>query len=294
MPVAVMQAPEKKDPLDTVLKGLQIAGSVYGIREASAKLEEIEAAKQQREDTSSGVIAPKDEAALVEKGFMRVPEAGSNTIAMKRPDGSPVYFQPPKAKAELMTPYQAAQIKLERDKLNLSREEKTAKATPKSYDDKLKSLNATDRARYDNVIMATKAAEDMGAALQAGNNTFSIIGDNEFTIAERDFSEALGRMQSGGAITDDEAAKFMKMAPKFMDSDEIRQSKLARIKSEMESRLATLGFSGDEIPQLANRKSTPKSQGDDGTAIAGPAALPKTVIQNGHTYYLNEKTGKYE
>lgn len=50
-----------------------------------------------------------------------------------------------------------------------------------------------------------------------------------------------------------------------------------------------------QIPSLAetNAKLGPKG-GKPGEAIASPAGKPKQVIQNGHTYKLNEKTGEYE
>jgi hypothetical protein len=112
---------------------------------------------------------------------------------------------------------------------------------------KMKKLNGTDKARLDNVRMAHGAITSMASALSNGDNTFSLIGDNDFTMAERNFSEALGRMQSGGAITPKEASHFAAMAPKMMDSPAIKQKKLENLVNEMGARFNTLGFEPSEF-----------------------------------------------
>lgn len=48
-------------------------------------------------------------------------------------------------------------------------------------------------------------------------------------------------------------------------------------------------FAGDDT-KIANQSSAPSQQGKS----AAPAAKPKTVRQNGHTYTLNPATGQYE
>lgn len=112
---------------------------------------------------------------------------------------------------------------------------------------KLKKLNGTDKARIDNVRMAYGGIQSMGEALAKGDNTFSVVGDNNFTMAERDFTEALGRMQSGGAISRQEEKRFAAMAPKLMDNMQIRQEKLQRLQAEMGDRFRTLGFDASEF-----------------------------------------------
>lgn len=107
--------------------------------------------------------------------------------------------------------------------------------------DKPKELNGEQLKRLDNAKMALKAIHGMREALGEGESTFSILGDNNFTIWERNFSEAIGRMQSGGAINKDEEARFVKMAPKFWDSPEIREKKLKELEAEMADRISTLG-----------------------------------------------------
>lgn len=56
-------------------------------------------------------------------------------------------------------------------------------------------------------------------------------------------------------------------------------------------------FDENSLYTPKQKETAPKKLGGDGQAVAGPggkAEKPKTVIQNGHTYKLNEKTGEYE
>ena len=110
-----------------------------------------------------------------------------------------------------------------------------------------RNLSGTDKARYDNALMTLKAIDGMGSALDAGNNTFSLIGDNDFTLNARDAAEAIGRMQSGGAIGKEEEARFIKMLPGSTDSKKMQREKLLKLRSEMTSRLNTLGFTPEKI-----------------------------------------------
>lgn len=107
-------------------------------------------------------------------------------------------------------------------------------------------LSGTDKARFDNALMVLKNIDKMGGALDQGENTFSLIGDSPYTAAERMAAEAYGRMQSGGAISEDEEKRFMAMLPKSTDSAEMQRKKLLDQKEEMISRLKTLGFTPEQ------------------------------------------------
>lgn len=132
-------------------------------------------------------------------------------------------------------------------------------------------LGATEKGRFDNIAMATRSLQGMGMALEGGQKTFKLVGDNDFTQNAALFKEAIGRMQSGGAIGKEEARDFINMLPTVFDSAEMRQKKLARLSLEMESRLKTLGKKPEDItplpPELMAKKPTPS-----GTATASPAA----------------------
>jgi len=172
---------------------------------------------------------------------------------------------------------QSFEMQKERAKQGFEMQKELKKEQEKLNPEKrLASMSGTDKARFDNAMMVLKSIDDMSGALGKGSNTFSIIGDNPYTEAERRAAEAFGRMQSGGAINKDEEERFLKMLPRATDSAQMQKQKLENQKNEMISRLKTLGFTPEEAgykPQIAK---------------------PKTIKQNGHTYILNEATGEYE
>lgn len=122
----------------------------------------------------------------------------------------------------------------------------------KMVDAKLKGANGKaklsgeEQKRLDSAGMALAAVTGMRKALDNGDWTRKPIGDNDFTMWRRDFEEGLGRMQSGGAITDDEAERFRDMAPGPLDSREMQYKKLKKIETEMASRIRGLGRDPDE------------------------------------------------
>lgn len=127
--------------------------------------------------------------------------------------------------------------------LGLKAQELNRKETPQA-----KPATEDERKRFDNVQMGLKALDLMEGALKDGSNTFSVMGDNDFTIGAREFEEALGRMQSGGAIQKDEAERFREMLPNWKDSEAIKATKLKRARDEMTARMQTLQAGGKALP----------------------------------------------
>lgn len=181
---------------------------------------------------------------------------------------------------------------LQAEKLRLENAKTKQELNPQSQSvqQKVKGMNTSDRARFDNVSMAIDALNGMKSALNSGENTFSLIGDNNFTTNRNIWEEAVGRMQSGGAINSDEAARFRTLIPKATDSAAVQQVKLRQMEQLMTERLNTFGISRD---QLNEYKVGVQSQ-IGGQAPQGGSKKPKRVIQNGHEYILNEQTGEYE
>jgi hypothetical protein len=126
---------------------------------------------------------------------------------------------------------------------------------------KIDKLGAEERKRLDQTIDAIRAVDGMEAALRAGQSTISMVGDNDFTLHEKLYNEALSRMQSGGAITEEETKRFQKMAPTTFDSDEIRRKKIEELKTLFNSRLEMFGLSKRDFPQL----TTPTKLAGEGT-----------------------------
>lgn len=133
-----------------------------------------------------------------------------------------------------------------RNELDKARLAQSEKSKPKTLDERLAAMSGTDKARYDNAKMVAGEINKMASALDSGDNTFSMWGDNNYTSAERKAAEAYGRMQSGGAINKDEEERFLAMLPRSKDDAALQRQKLKDQYSEMESRLKTLGFTPEE------------------------------------------------
>jgi hypothetical protein len=138
----------------------------------------------------------------------------------------------------------AANRSIKNQELTLREQELNKKSEPVA-----KPATEDERKRFDNVQMGLKSIDLMEQALKEGQNTFSMVGDNDFTVGAREFEEALGRMQSGGAIQKDEAKRFREMLPSWTDSAEMKDKKLKRVRAEMQARMGTLQAGGKALPQ---------------------------------------------
>jgi hypothetical protein len=109
-----------------------------------------------------------------------------------------------------------------------------------------KPLSGEQQKVVSNSSMALQAIADMRNALKKGTNTFSLIGDNDYTEARRRFAEGFGRLQSGGVIGAEELQNFEALAPKVTDSKEQQQAKLDRMEAELRSRIKLAGIEPTE------------------------------------------------
>lgn len=111
-----------------------------------------------------------------------------------------------------------------------------------------------------NYASATLAGlADMRSALKSGDNTFSVIGDNNFTEARRRAAENFGRLQSGGAISKDEEARFVDMLPTWKDSPEMKERKLAKLEAEMRARIGSEGADADQQLKMRGGSDAPQA-----------------------------------
>lgn len=134
---------------------------------------------------------------------------------------------------------------------------------------KADELNAGDSKFLTQVQSGSTAVDDMGAALKNGDNTFSLIGDNDFTRNARVASEMYGRLQSGGAINKDEEERFMSMLPKVTDSAEQQQKKLVQAKAYYEQ--AKANFKGGKYKDTAPSTYPKQVRKGNQTAIVANA-----------------------
>jgi len=129
---------------------------------------------------------------------------------------------------------------------------KKDKDAPKTYQQKLESMGGEERKRFDNIRMGKMAVQRMADALSKGEDTFSLVGDNPYTLAASQWEEAIGRMQSGGAINDQEAKRFRALVPQAMDSKKIQVAKLQQMSQLMDQRLESFAINPQEVPNYVN------------------------------------------
>lgn len=152
--------------------------------------------------------------------------------------------------------------------------------------ERLSKLKEEDKKRIDSNAMGLKALEDMKAAMAAGEGRYSVIGDNTFTKNLRMFEEAIGRMQSGGAISEPEGNRFKSMARTFGDDPEIASQKLDDLYAEMSARMKTYNLSDQDVSSLVAMRrpsgGVPAAAGFENTAVAapsGPSPQDKSALQ---------------
>lgn len=295
--VAVPAMQKKDGLLETVAKGLGIASSIYGIKADMAKIDAAKAAEEKKAEQESaqarGLRTPAELAELSKThDFSDSPMANAVKLYRKDEQGkeSPLWasVRQKKEAPKEIDPIQSQRLALDREKFEWEKKQPKGGGSGVGPDGQPipKSLNAEERKRLDSASMGLAAVKGMGTALGSGSNTFSLIGDNPYTVARTKFEEALGRMQSGGAINKDEEARFRSMAPTVMDSPEIQKQKLEELYVEMALRVKSLGQDPDEV--LARRDSIqlPGFGGQkNGEAIAAPASGPKPgTVESGYRF----------
>jgi membrane-associated HD superfamily phosphohydrolase len=132
------------------------------------------------------------------------------------------------------------------DRLSVAQKKQFAKENP-SLESRLSGLGGEEKKRFDGVKMGLTAVGDLKNAIDQGVNKFSLVGDNPYTFAANRFVEAIGRLQSGGAINEQEVENFKKLIPGVTDSKQISELKLKTLQEDLSSRLNTLGFAPEEL-----------------------------------------------
>jgi hypothetical protein len=124
---------------------------------------------------------------------------------------------------------------------------------------------------------------DLKESLQNTRYFPSVLQSGDFKKqdqAERNFVNAVLRRESGAAISPSEFESAEKQYfPRAGDPPEVIAQKKANRLQALEGLKAAAGGAMGQVPLIS---STPS------------AGKPKTVVQNGHTYVLNEATGEYE
>lgn len=108
-------------------------------------------------------------------------------------------------------------------------------------------LGAEEGKRVYQAQEGLRAVRAMRRALAGGQNTFALIGDNDYTINERVAIENYGRIQSGGAINKAEEDRFKEMLPKTTNSAKEQERKLAVQERYFESVISQANRNPEEV-----------------------------------------------
>lgn len=118
-------------------------------------------------------------------------------------------------------------------------------------------------------------------------------------------SQSIGRYMEGGVLRKEDEEKYRKMLPTLTDTPDVAANKLSLVEKMLSDKqnsdvtaLKDQGYDTQGFTRLPEGR-LPKGLVKKGlTAKPGEATAPvekaKTVMQNGHTYTLNPKTGEYE
>lgn len=161
----------------------------------------------------------------------------------------------------------------------------------KSQDKKepMKALNATQQSNAASIVSAFQSLGKMKKMIDEGyepkyitQNTKGIgefIESDPFTVEKTMVNEAIGRIQSQGAITDDEISTFNKMGPTAADrkNPEIMRYKIDQQVNFIKNKLTAMGLKEEDLVSAGFNLGDSISQPGQATA---PTATPQANIQN--------------
>jgi len=112
----------------------------------------------------------------------------------------------------------------------------------KGVQKKVTALQGESRKRFNNNTMGLSGIRGMRSALiNDGQNTFTLKGDNDFTLQRKLFVDAISRLQSGAALTDKEIQQYTSLVPTVWDSTEMQKTKLNQLESIFRNRVRAFG-----------------------------------------------------
>lgn len=109
-------------------------------------------------------------------------------------------------------------------------------------------------------------------------------------------SQTIGKYLEGGKLAEGDIKRYIEQLPQLPDSPEVAEAKIQSLnrliaqkqKGEYDA-FAAAGYDTGNLPLIQNTPGLRQNKG-----MVNKSSQPKSVVQNGHTYILNEKTGKYE
>lgn len=276
--VSSIHQPQRKDPLDTILKGLAVANSVYGIKdrmdaagareaqlkrlaEQDAVVAEDRTRKVEEQDRlQSNRINVREQANLAQQGFEQVDENTPGAISFVGPDNAPLFLK--KKQAPAMTPYQQAQLDLSRQR-SARQELKDDESREKTKNESVRKLvNSIDKSGLAESIQAIKKIDSFvdidGDSDIPGVGGFSNLGKGPLETFLSDegkkvrqsiagFRNIILKARSGGAVTPAEADRMLEELGEgvFRTDAQLRQG-LKNARDVFQAKLGLLESSVDQ------------------------------------------------
>lgn len=252
MPVSVnmpqMRQRDERDPLDTLLKGLNIAASVYGIKEASQKQDLL--AKEMEMKATDRELLGKQRAEdralkLAEGGFMLDP---SGKI-VENPESSIVKSrlrkQEPDSLATAIKQQTLSKMQADAEARQREAAEKIA-GRPLPAGEALAVGGANDAIKavgeLEGIFSSPEVAGATGSKLTGGLSNlsrFTGIGESGKTLGALSGqlttrAQQIGRFLEGGKMTDADVERYAsKVLPTEFDPPDVREKKLADLKQRI-------------------------------------------------------------
>ena len=237
-----MPRPRRRDSLDTILKGLQIAGQIYGIKDASRKSEllaqQTRTAELQAEETErqlSGELTPamKTKAEMGGVEFVPPTTPGAQRFGIGE-DKEPLFAITPEFKGNLQKQAQldrafeqnAAKIAQEQNKSKIKIEGDLRKEYRKASDDNLKTIQNFRKVEAAATNPNPTGATDVNLVFSFMKtlDPGSVVREGEFATAEQTAGipgkvvNLYNKLLSGQRLTPQQRQGFLQEAAAIADS----------------------------------------------------------------------------
>lgn len=287
----IVPASRKESAIDTIIKGLSIANSIYGIKADMATAESLKAkedeAAQAKKDLAAGYISPDQEVDLT-KNFQQVEPGTKGAIErkIKSPDGTErvVAFIKPPERGPVVDTAAKDKLAFEREKFAYEKQKDANPSLNPPKPDQLKAATFAQRADQAESIFGKLEEEGYNRASRTeGLKSMlpSAIAPNAGSLkrqeqAERNFVNAVLRRESGSAISDSEFANAeTQYFPRAGDTPEVleqkRQNRLTTIKGLQDEAGSALAVAQNNAAGLRAPKGSTGGWGISDSATAAPA-----------------------
>lgn len=176
------------------------------------------------------------------------------------------------------------------DKLNMKAqkdaETKAAERQDPVY--KLEKLGAEGRSKVGALSSGFQALDQMEKAMKNGHGPQHIdantplagrlISDNPYSEGERVLTEVVGRLQSGGAMGENEVKTFKALGPKAGDDSASKNRKLLQQKDFLQNKLTAFGLNNDDMKKLGFETSSKYGQDSVNTKAAAPVKITQQHV----------------